>query len=151
MTSAVAVVVSPIPPRRPFAVHRATDRRIKWIPPAPRNRVNILFVNIASKGTDTDPIRFASDRLVGRLRKSNGETVCLIANERPLTNDIVEVIHEVMKKLKIHVDQDAIDNKTIKGCRALLLKADDVIGPRNVPTLYDVEVGWDNVMANIKP
>jgi hypothetical protein len=148
MTNAVAVVISSIPPRRAFEAHRVKDPRIKWIPPASRNCVTILFVSIASKGTDTDPIRFARDRLLGRLRKSNGEIVCLIANERPLTNELGEVIQEVMKNLKINVDQVAIDQQSIKRCRAILLKSDDVIGANNAPTLFDVEIGWDNVVAN---
>jgi hypothetical protein len=146
MTSAVAVVISPIPPREPCEPHRVSDLRIKWIPPAPRHKIIVLFIVIADAQIGTDPIRFGHDRLLGRLKKANGETVCLVANERPLTADIVDHIQEVMTKLQITVDQEAIDNRSLKRARALMFNAPDVIGPRNSPTIFDVEIGLENLV-----
>jgi hypothetical protein len=105
---------------------------------------------IAKIGVDTDPIRFGHDTLMGRLKKANGETVCLVAHERNLTTDLVAKIHEVMSSLKIHMSEDDIRKQSITHARALLLTSDDTIGPNNPPTIFDVEIGWENVVPSKK-
>ncbi len=145
----IVAVGSPISPSQPFKGHDATDPKINWIPPAPSDKVIALFVDIAKKGVDTDASYSGSDKLLGCLKKRNGETVCLVAHERAMTKELAEPIQEAMSKAKMHVPQNIIDAKQgIRASRVLLLKAADIIGPSNPPTIYDVELGWENITAN---
>ncbi len=149
MTSAIAVVAAPSGPSKPFTSRRRNnDQRIRWVPPAPPTRMVVLFVMIANSDADTDPIVFAQDRLVGRLKKANGETVCVVANERAITPEIAAKIKEVRTNLKIHVPKEVIEKQQLKYSRALMCVSDDIIGPTNPPTIFDVEIGWESVVSN---
>jgi hypothetical protein len=109
MTFAVAVIPSTTKPPEPFTPRKIVDTRLKWLTQAGPNRVAILFVIIADYEVDTDPIMLAQDILIGRLKKENGETVCLIAHERELTSEIAAKVSEVRNSLKINVPKDIIE------------------------------------------
>jgi hypothetical protein len=149
-TSCVAVVVSPILPGRPFKSRGVGDRRIKWLTmPAP-NRVLILLVVIIKPGLVVDPILFVHDKLLGHLKKTHGESVCLIAHERDLTEPIVAKIHEIMRGAKINFTiTGELSEDTVHSSRALMVTSDDQIGSSNPPTIYDVSLGWGNVVAKL--
>lgn len=101
---------------------------------------------IAEKEQDTDPARFPEDRLVGRRKKANGETICLIAHQRDLTDDITKLIVDAVSKLIIHTD----NKESILISSLLITSHDDQIGPTNPPTILDIETGMENIKFSYK-
>jgi hypothetical protein len=149
-TACFTVIVSPILPRRPFKSRQVTNPQVKWLPmPAP-NRVLILLVAIIRAGIVVDPILFVDDKLIGHLKKANGESVCVIAHERLLTEPMVSKIHEIMRGVKINATSKISEDSFTSGSRALMFVSDDHIGPSNPPSVYDVPLGWDNVVMNLE-
>jgi hypothetical protein len=103
---------------------------------------------LIKSGLDVDPSLFGSDKLVGRLKKANGETVCLLTHEREPTEPMVMKIDEIMRGVKINVTVTGeLSEDTFHSSRALMVVSDDQIGGSNPPTIYDVPLGWDNVVA----
>ena len=43
---------------------------------------------------------------------------------------------------------EAIEKESVHHVRGMLLNNADVIGPNNPPTFFDIEFGWENVVAN---
>ena len=81
LVNCVAVYVPPILPQFPFPTKPIHIDGITWVPPSYHLAI-MLFVTIAAKGRDIDSSMFTPNRLVGRRRKANGETVLLVAHER---------------------------------------------------------------------
>jgi hypothetical protein len=144
-TSAVVVVVSSILPKRPFKSLKITDTQIKWLALPPPHRVLTLSVLLIKPGITVDPILYRTNKLLGGLKKANGETVCLLPHERELTEPIVAKIHEIMRGVKINIPGKASED-SILSSRALMVVAEQNIGASNPPAIYDVPLGWDNVV-----
>ena len=146
-TACLCVVVSHILPRRPFKNRPFLDPKVKWLPmPAP-NRVLCLIVTIVRPEIIIDPRLYVLDKIIGHLKKANGENVCLLAHEREPTDLIVSKILEVFEKLKANVTHE-IPESSPTVFRALLARSDFHVGPTNPPTIFDVGLGGDNVVVS---
>ena len=142
LTHCVAVYVPPVLVPKPFAQKSISDRRIIWMPPS-LHKATILFVGIAGRGTDLDPARFALDRLVGKRKKGNGETVFIVAHERDYSETLKEYITKHISETKIHYK----DKPTDAFASAYIFERPSVTDNKSPPVIYEIPLGWDNVFV----
>jgi hypothetical protein len=145
-TRAVAIIVPPVLPQRPFKSRSIVDSSVEWLPLPPPNKVMVLLVVFVRSGVVVDPIMFGGDQLIGRLKKKNGETVCLVAHVLNPPAPMLTQIHETMLGLKIHVTGEP--SETSLTARAWSAHWDEEIRESNPPIIYDIPLGWENVICD---
>jgi hypothetical protein len=110
----------------------------------------IATLVIVKANIEVDATHFPGSSLIGTIGKRNGETVCLISQERDMTGMVLAKIKEIMRGVSINTTGELSKN-SFTNSRALMVVSDTWIGPLNPPTIYDVPLGWDNVRTEIVP
>src|SRR3989338_530076 len=146
-TASIAVAVSSIEPARPFKKVRVEDTRIVWFSQQTKGKRLLFKILISSQGmseTDLKKIIVAGDKLAGRLVKTNGEIVWLVAREDNLSHVEIEKIKDVMDKIKIYLKAGSSED-ALNDSRALLVVSEDVPTTTTQPTILDISLGKENL------
>jgi hypothetical protein len=146
-TACVAVLVSPIAPKRPFKQGKVIDDpAIKWVSFTPGKGLTIVIWFIKAD-TEVTQATFADGHtLIGCLKKANAETVCAVANEHDLTDAQRAKIAEVEHNLRITMPPGQwAEDVMLSNSRFLLVVSDPQPGATNPPTIVDVPIGGENV------
>jgi hypothetical protein len=147
LINGVMVLVSPFQPEHPFRNRRIEDDRTEWLPVPQHGKILALIVIIAKRDEDLDS-RFDGSIIVGCIKKKNGENVCLIAHEMDLTAAIAERMKEEKSKIKIHVKGDPNKLNATDRTRALFVVPSST--QKEMPAIYDVPLGYENVVSDGK-
>lgn len=148
-TMAVGVLVSPIPPAKPFVTRIITDERvIEYNPILKGENSRIVFRLLISDShkmeADIAALEGVLKVLAHRQRKS-GEKVWLIATELELTELERQKITKAMRAVKVYYKKyDMYDVEKDFG-RILLLVADKEQTALQQPVLFDIALGQENV------
>lgn len=141
----IAVFVDPYPAKEPFKNKAILNSDIKWLPLAPYGKYLIIKVLIATAKADMDSHRIpTNERILARLRKSNGEQAVLMAGEHPITLELGQRFLKNRSDPKIHFRPEDID-------RAELFDMTRAVSfgfprfPHEIPVIYDLSLGWENV------
>lgn len=146
-TPSIALLVSSIKPQRPLAKGKIQDDRITCLNEAVNGErivLRIIFSIPKMSTTDLQKVLTSSDKLVGSLKKKNGEKVWLIKCKNKLTSIETAKIKDVMDKTKIHLKAESTED-TIYGARALLVVSEDVPTALTQPTIFDIALGKENI------
>lgn len=145
LTNGVMALISFMPPERPFRNKHIDDPRIVWLPLAQYPKILALIILIANKDADLDPSRFdASTRIVGRIKKADGEIVCLITYEMDdSAGAIAAKMNEEKSKIKISIKEGPKEAILLDATRALFVMRPGA--PKEMPAIYDLPLGWENV------
>jgi hypothetical protein len=143
----VSILIDPYRAKEPLLNKAITNPEIKWLPTARYGKAVALHVLIAEKSADLDSSRFNTDqRIIGRLKKANGELVLLLEENVALTSAIKGVITDIKSKnIVIHLRKESATKPTrvYDTTRVLYFAFPDTAG--TVPTIYDLSLGWENV------
>jgi hypothetical protein len=144
----ISVVVDPFFPKQPFLNKAITDPEIKWLPLALYGKVLGLKTIIATKAADLDSSRLPPDeRILARIPKSNGENVLLIAQNFSPPPWVWSSIAKWRSEIKIHYSADNFDKaRLMDTTRALSISLPRY--PHEAPAIYDLSLGWENVVAD---
>jgi hypothetical protein len=141
----IIVLVDPFFPKQPFKNKAIVDSAIKWLPLALYGKLLALKVVIATKNADLDSGRFSpNERILGRIKKTNGEQVLLLSHHLPLTPAMGQTISKYRSEIKIHYRKEDIERANLLDTtRALSISLPRY--PHESPTIYDLSLGWENV------
>jgi hypothetical protein len=145
-TACVAVLVSPIAPKRPLKQAKVVDDpAIKWVSSAPGKGVTIV-ISFIKADTEVTQASFADGHtLIGCLKKANAETVCAAAYEHDFTDTQRAKIAEVEHNLRITMPPgQRAEDVILSNSRALLVVSDPQPGATTPPTIFDVPLGGEN-------
>jgi hypothetical protein len=140
----VMALVSPFAPKDPFRNKAVLDSAIEWLDLPQDGKLLALIVLIATPEADFG--RLVGSKIVGRIKKENGEEVLLIANEMDLTDAIKDRMIEEKSKVKIHVEKSQIGKLIPSDKSRMIFSMAGASG--EMPAIYDVPLDWENVVPN---
>jgi hypothetical protein len=148
LTNGIMILVDPLPVEQPFRNKTVTAPKIEWLTPPLYGKLLTLIIVIATPTADLDSSRFPiGARIVGKLKKHNGEWALLIAYAMSLTEPISQKILEERSKIKIHVKEGrTVKAQLLDGSRAAMTFNPGASG--EMPTIYDLSLGWENVESD---
>jgi len=145
----VAVVIDPLLPKEPFTNKAILNPDIKWLPPALYGRALVLHVLIATKKADLDSGRFKpTQRIIARLKKANGEFALLLVEDATFTAEMKQKIVGLRSDIRIHLGKAKSPNARVFD-QTRMFSISDVV-PNHVPTIFDMSLGWENVVFDEK-
>lgn len=145
LVDGVGVLIDPYFPKEPFRNKAITDPDIKWLPLALYGKFLALKVLVATKEADLDSSRFPPhERIIGRLKKTNGEEAILMAGDHPISLEIGQRFAKSRSDIKIHFRKNDVDKAgLLDKTRALSISLPKF--PHEIPNIYDLSLGWENV------